>query len=528
MIKSKIFAALLVIFCFAKAFSQDISTNNRHIFRYESENSDSLTTHLSIKPINLSKFFNFQDSLLTSENADTQSNPISKLTGTWRISKSENSKLLFNPIINSQIVFEPKSKKYFTDFGLGINTLGRYKKKLFWDLSAYGSIQKFDEGTTNFIDSFNIIPNQGKYSTKFKTNYISINYVGKLAYVPNKFFTFEIGKNTQFFGMGARSLFLSDNSGAKPYFSAEVNIWRLKYLWLTMKLSDFNITGTGLPEKMFDKYAFTHYFSFNLSKRINIDFFEAVISSPQTDYGNKGIDISYLNPIIFYRPVEFNVGSSDNALFGFGFNVRLFRSMYFYSQIMLDEFLFSELTARNAWWGNKQGYQIGAKWINAFTINKLLVGAEYNYVRPYTYTHHYRNINYGDMHQALAHPYGANFKESVLYFQKVFDHFAFNGRFIAVQKGLDTDSISYGQDIYKSYDLRKSDYDNLMLQGFVVKEFLFDFSASYFLSSSSQTEFFVGLQTRKSTFLSQFETHFALYFGLKSTIYHNKFIEKFD
>jgi hypothetical protein len=258
---------------------------------------------------------------------------------------------------------------------------------------------------------------------------------------------------------------------------------------------------------------------------MNVDFFEAVISSPQTDYGNKGIDISYMNPVIFYRPVEFNEGSSDNALFGFGFNIRLFKSMYVYTQILLDEFVYSELTAQNGWWGNKQAWQFGAKWYNAFALEKFLIGAEYNAARPYTYTHHYRNINYGDMRQPLAHPLGANFKEAVLYFKKNFAQFAFNGKIIAAQTGLDTDSISYGQDIYKSYDLRKSDYDNFILQGEVEKEIIADISASYFLNSASQTEIFVGLQIKKTVFLTKNDKNFTIYFGLKSVFYHNKFIE---
>jgi len=57
-----------------------------------------------------------------------------------------------------------------------------------------------------------------------------------------------------------------------------------------------------------------HYLSWNVSKRFNLGLFESVI---WTDSNNRGFDISYLNPIIFYRAIEFQSGQdAGNVIVG--------------------------------------------------------------------------------------------------------------------------------------------------------------------------------------------------------------------
>jgi hypothetical protein len=85
-----------------------------------------------------------------------------------------------------------------------------------------------------------------------------------------------------------------------------------------------------------------------------------------------------------------------------------------YGQLMLDEFVFSELVTNNqGWWANKYGIQAGLKYIDAFGIDHLDLQAEYNQVRPYTYTHRDSSAYYAHYDTPLAHPLGANFKELI-------------------------------------------------------------------------------------------------------------------
>ena len=73
--------------------------------------------------------------------------------------------------------------------------------------------------------------------------------------------------------------------------------------------------------------------------------------------------------------------------------------------------------------------------------------------------------NYGHQGQPLAHPMGANFAEACL-------QSAFYGEKINIfvstgisQTGLDTTTVSYGQNIYKPYTWRAGEYNQKILQG---------------------------------------------------------------
>ena len=71
------------------------------------------------------------------------------------------------------------------------------------------------------------------------------------------------------------------------------------------------------------------------------------------------------------------------------------------------------MTTSDGWWANKFGIQLGAKYFNAFDVENLYLQAEYNAIRPYTYSHKELNYNLGHNNQPLAHLWGANFREFV-------------------------------------------------------------------------------------------------------------------
>jgi len=45
-----------------------------------------------------------------------------------------------------------------------------------------------------------------------------------------------------------------------------------------------------------------------------------------------------LNPIVFYRPQEYSVGSPDNSMMGLNISGKLFGSLKLYAQAVADEF----------------------------------------------------------------------------------------------------------------------------------------------------------------------------------------------
>ena len=74
-------------------------------------------------------------------------------------------------------------------------------------------------------------------------------------------------------------------------------------------------------------------------------------------------------------------------MLGINSSLDLHHSISLYGQILIDEFVRKEHLLIRVGGGNKFGGQLGIKYINAFGIRRLDLQAEYNSVRPYTYSH---------------------------------------------------------------------------------------------------------------------------------------------
>jgi hypothetical protein len=138
-----------------------------------------------------------------------------------------------------------------------------------------------------------------------------------------------------------------------------------------------------------------------------------VIWRANDEAGQRGIDLNYLSPVLFYRPVEFAGGSPDNMLVGANIKLIIWKDAALYGQFVFNEFKIDELKSNKKWWANKYGFQIGLKSYNFLGIKNLDIQTEYNKVRPFTYTWYQSINNYGHANQELAHSLGASFKENV-------------------------------------------------------------------------------------------------------------------
>ena len=172
-----------------------------------------------------------------------------------------------------------------------------------------------------------------------------------------------------------------------------------------------------------------------------------------------------MNPFIFFRPVEFSIGSPDNVLMGFNAKYKLSNRTTVYGQLLLDEFLIKEVRAGKGWWANKQGWQVGMKSFDLFGIKNLYGQIEYNAVRPYTYQHRETLGNYGHYAQSLAHPMGANFYELIAIGNYRYHHWNVECKFNYYVVGLDTGNYNFGQNIFQPYVTRAFEYGNKIGQG---------------------------------------------------------------
>ncbi|WP_417212654.1 gliding motility protein RemB [Bizionia sp.] len=386
----------------------------------------------------------------------------------------------------------------------GVNIQGGLGKKFSFYASVFESQGRFAEYYNQYAESIKaadevaIIPGRG-IAKRFKKD--SYDYPVAEAYVsftPVNFFNVQFGQGKNFIGDGYRSLFTSDVASPNPFLKLNTTFWKIKYTntWMWLKDSRPDVID---PEGAYlSKYMATHFLSWNATKRLNIGFFESVIWAKSD---NRGFDVSYLNPIIFYRAIEFETGQdAGNAVMGLSAKYKLNDNMNLYGQFILDEFSLSDMTGGNKSWKNKYGYQLGIKYYEAFKVKNLMLQAEYNRVRPYTYSHNTVVLNYGHNNQSMAHLWGANFSELVLIGRYHYKRWFGNAKLVMGERGMDfnngVDNFSYGGDIYRDYNERPYDNGVTVGQGNKSTTMFANLQAGYLINPATNLKLFADVTFR--------------------------------
>lgn len=286
------------------------------------------------------------------------------------------------------------------------------------------------------------VPGQG-YFKEFKgTGYDYIDARGYINFRAAKYIDVTFGYDKNFIGNGQRSLFLSDFSSNVLFLRLNTRIWKINYQNLFMELT--NAYRRGGDQNLGKKYVAMHHLDVAVTPWLNVGLFEGIVFGKRNRF-----EFGYLNPVIFYRSAEQQNGSPDNAVLGLDVKAHLAKRVQLYGQLLLDELKLDEL--KKKWWGNKFGFQLGAKYVDAFGIANLDLQAEWNRVRPYTYSHDDSVANYTNYNQPLAHPLGANFNEmiGVVRYQPL-PRLTLQAKAIYYKQGKDIGGLSYGSNIFLS------------------------------------------------------------------------------
>ncbi|GAB4303664.1 MAG: hypothetical protein Kow0068_25880 [Marinilabiliales bacterium] len=523
----KIYYLIFGLFLINLFFLTEIQSQHLYIplnsisrFNYEKKINSQSNSHPSVLPY----FLNDSDSINLIQHADGlthNNNILNYLTNKNFIYLSKkNFWLKINPFLQFYQGYNIKSNNNFSHKSAGIHIESKLATKLFSEASLTYNNSLFDSYFKSMIDSTNVIPGYEKYNhyngKSFDYTYKSF----KLTYTPTKYFTTEAGIGKHFLGHGYRSLFLSDNGANYPYIKAYVEIWKVKYIVIYNFFKDVNTDLNNIT--FFNKYATTHYLSWNIGNRINLNLFESVIWRGSDSLGTRGYDVNYWNPIIFFRPVEFSLGSPDNVIMGIGGKIRIWKNTHIYSQLILDEFKLSEIKAQNGWFANKFGIQLGIKSYNFIKINGLFFLSEINVVRPFTYSHKGSLENYGHYFQPLAHPIGANFIEPVIILKYQNKNYYSYLKSTYTIYGQNPDSINYGQNIYLPYIYNSNEYGNTLLQGIKTNIFENDFIIGYILNPYWNLSIEAGIKIRTINSNLSNNNTFIL-FGIKTNLINYRY-----
>jgi hypothetical protein len=338
------------------------------------------------------------------------------------------------------------------------------------------------------VDSLGVIPHEGfwkEYNNQTGADFLQAR--GYITYDATAHVNFQLGHDRFFVGNGYRSLAFSDYAPPAMFFRTNIKAWKINYVFMISQMvADVDVAAGnlgGLKSRTRgypNKFNAFHHFSINIGRKLNLGVFETVIFTADDPEGYDHLRLDYFNPIIFYRAIEQQNGSSDNVLLGMDFKWNAVKTFQVYGQFLLDEFVIDNVRAGNGWWANKFGIQIGGKYIDAFTIKNLDLQGEVNIVRPYTYSHGSIYGSYSNYRQPIAHPLGANFKEviGIARYQPI-PRLGLKGKLILVQTGRDYGNENWGSDILKDNTSHVKNYGNSIAQGVSNDIFFGSFSAAY-------------------------------------------------
>lgn len=398
-----------------------------------------------------------------------------KRTGQFLSFGDDNFSMVVNPIIHFKGGNDSNDDNFIFQNTRGINIYGSLDKKIYFSTSIYENQSQFLKHINRRISQYKAIPGNGFYKPYESGVFDSVtgwDYLNADGYVGlsiSKSVALEFGHGKHFIGDGYHSLLLDNYSHNYFYLKFKTQFWKLQYQNIFAELSVFgsedNFSNTLLPKK----YMAAHYLDFNVTADFSIGLYEAIIFNRENHF-----EFQYLNPVILYRSVEQFLDSPDNVLLGLNLKWNIHNKIQVYSQVMIDELVIGELTSNEGWWGNKNGFQLGMKFIDIADINTLDAQIEYNRVRPYTYAHQdtitgtneLALASYSHYNQPLAHALGANFSE--LLFRLTYSpmpKLSSELMILSSKFGDDENGINYGGNILKSYETRRSDFNNSIAQG---------------------------------------------------------------
>ena len=127
------------------------------------------------------------------------------------------------------------------------------------------------------------------------------------------------------------------------------------------------------------KYLAAHRIEFQPFPWLFLAGSEAVV------YGNRDMELQYLNPLMPYHIAEHHLGDHDNNMMSFDVTLFPKAGHKVYAELFLDDMT----TAENpfTYYGNKFAFTVGHYWANPFRMSNLDVKIEYTRLEPFVYTH---------------------------------------------------------------------------------------------------------------------------------------------
>lgn len=452
------------------------------------------------------------------------------LNRSWITYRQDDFEFTIDPLMNFELGRDGDYDKMSWVNTRGIILNARLGKYVFVTTDFYENQAKFYDYRGQVVKDVKTIPGQSSYKVFKDDGYDYAWADATISFQPDEHFDITFGHGKNFIGDGYRSMLLSDVAANYPFLRITTDFWNIKYVNLWAQFQDFTKHyDYGHPHDK--KWGSFNYLDWSVTPWLNIGLFESVIWAAADSIGHRGFDINYANPVIFTRPVEFSVGSPDNALMGVTGKITLGDNHVFYGQFIIDEFKLenvkagikhqfnkSDSTIQWGWWANKWALQAGYKTYDLFGLQHLDVQAEMNVARPFMYSHVTHIQNYGHFRQPIAHPLGSNFREFVLIGRYNFQRLFVEAKYIHAMQGRDAGGQNMGSNIFADYTTHASEYYNEIGQGQKVILQNTSLKAAYLINPRTNMNVYVGFTRRSDDASGSKTASNLLTFGLRTSL----------
>jgi len=452
------------------------------------------------------------------------------LNRSWITYRQDDFEFTIDPLMNFELGRDGDYDKMSWVNTRGIILNARLGKYVFVTTDFYENQAKFYDYRGQVVKDVKTIPGQSSYKVFKDDGYDYAWADATISFQPDEHFDITFGHGKNFIGDGYRSMLLSDVAANYPYLRITTDFWNIKYVNLWAQFQDFTKHyDYGHPHDK--KWGSFNYLDWSVTPWLNIGLFESVIWAAADSIGHRGFDINYANPVIFTRPVEFSVGSPDNALMGVTGKITLGDNHVFYGQFVIDEFKLenvkagikhqfnkSDSTIQWGWWANKWALQAGYKTYDLFGLQHLDVQAEMNVARPFMYSHVTHIQNYGHFRQPIAHPLGSNFREFVLIGRYNFQRLFVEAKYIHAMQGRDAGGQNMGSNIFADYTTHASEYYNEIGQGQKVILQNTSAKAAFLINPRTNMNVYVGFTRRSEEVEGSKTANNLITFGLRTSL----------
>lgn len=248
-----------------------------------------------------------------------------------------------------------------------------------------------------------VIPGSGRTKPFKLTGFDYAFSIGSVTYQINPKMRLDMGNNQHFIGSGYRSLLLSDNSVAAPYFRFHYQFkpkWTYQVL-VRKQQNLFRKPFTKAIEAVYEAKLFSaFYLTFKPRDNFSISLFSAGNQLRQDSIEKYPVSGQLFIPLPFANTDLLNQSNRLNGISGLNLDYAL-PSTRLYAQLAMDKFQKTYLFAA----------QVGSHLFAAFGIKKLNLQLEYNYVPSKFYANENSKLAYSHYNLPSAHPKGNNFHE---------------------------------------------------------------------------------------------------------------------